>query len=104
MSPAELDAMLPESRREPTYERVPGEPAWLAEPAIGARQPTGVASITFDAFLREPDPVYSELVTGLGIPDVGVTVLAGPPKSLKTMLAGQLAICVSSVDKDEATI
>jgi AAA domain-containing protein len=100
MSPAELDAMLPENRPrplvEPTYEPVPAEPEWLAETAIGRRPEAGIAPVTFDAFLREPDPGYAELVTGLGIPDVGVTVLAGPPKSLKTMLAGQLSLCLSS--------
>lgn len=80
---------------EPTY--VPEEPAWIDEPVIGPRaETTAPGAISFRAFLHEPDPGYSELVTGLGIPDVGVTVLAGPPKSLKTMLAGQLAICISN--------
>lgn len=96
--------MLPEARPEPTFEPVPVEPEWLAEPAIGARPAdNGLGPIAFETFLREPDPGYSELVTGLGIPDVGVTILAGPPKSLKTMLAGQLAICLSTID-DDSTI
>ena len=101
MSPEEIDATLPEvraaraARPEPTYEPVPDEPDWLSSPAIGRRVEAGLETIALDAFLHEPDPGYSELVTGLGIPDVGVSVLAGPPKSLKTMLAGQLAICLS---------
>lgn len=99
LTPAQLDGMLPESPRyrrpEPTY--VPEEPAWIDEPVIGKRVDTSVVgAVSFDAFLHEPDPGYSELVRGLGIQEIGVHILAGPPKSLKTMLAGQLSICLSS--------
>lgn len=93
-TPAEVEAEARPRLIEPTY--VPEEPAWIDDPIIGRRPEPNAGPIGFRAFLDEPDADYSELVTGLGIPDVGVTVLAGPPKSLKTMLAGQLAICLAT--------
>lgn len=81
------------------------EPPWPDEPAIGgrpnAKQTTNdavVKPISLAVFLAEPEPDGHDLVTGLGLPPVGVAILAGPPKSLKTMLAGQLAICLANAD------
>ena len=41
------------------------------------------------------------LVEGIGLPTIGTAILAGPPKSLKTLLMMQLAICASSLDEDD---
>lgn len=97
MSPAELDAMLPESRPEPVYEPVPVEPEWLGEKAIGQRieRPTGLKTHSMTELVEmsvEPPP---QLVEGV-VPEVGSEVLAGPPKVGKTLLASQLALAVAS--------
>ena len=85
----------PVLRLEPRYE--PVEPAWMDEPAIGQRPNVrtvtdGLATISFDEIEKarpEPPPM-------LGIiPKVGLTVLAGPPKIGKSLLASQMALGLS---------
>jgi hypothetical protein len=79
LSTADLDAMIPGVRPR----IVPSD---------------SYATTSIDSFLAEPDPDNPSLVDGLGIPAVGTTILAGPPKSLKTLLASQLALCVSTLE------
>jgi AAA domain len=75
-----------------------GPPLWDEDGNASPRPaPTGgLATIALGAFLAEEDSADTDLVVGLGLPDVGVGVLAGPPKSFKTLLAIQLAICLST--------
>lgn len=58
-------------------------------------------TVSLSAFVAEPEPAFPMLVEGLGLPAVGSVMLGGPPKSLKTLLMTQLAVCVSSVDEDD---
>lgn len=84
--------------REPTHlYGADGPPLWDEDRDGGPRPttPPGLATITLGAFLAEEDPDDTDLVVGLGLPNAGVGVLAGPPKSFKTLLALQLAICLS---------
>lgn len=56
---------------------------------------TVLSTITAVDLLGEPEPIYDHLAGDL-IPAVGLFLLAGDPKSFKTMLAVQLAISVAS--------
>jgi hypothetical protein len=85
--------------REPTHlYGADGPPLW-DEDRDGSPRPTTpprLATITLGAFLAEEDSDDTDLVVGLGLPNAGVGVLAGPPKSFKTLLALQLSICLSA--------
>lgn len=99
MSAAELDAIMPKvplPRPEPVYVPVQDEPPWTAEPVIGARpqrleiKTHSMAELV--AMHIEPPPM---LVEGT-VPEVGLTVLAGPPKVGKTLLASQMGLVVGA--------
>lgn len=110
MSPSEIDAMLPESRArtlpEPTYE--PVDDGWTERPvpigsaeAARAGRPLSAAELNGAKVLRtmdlaELDAAQPDPPPMLGIiPKVGLTVLAGPPKIGKSLLASQMALCVA---------
>jgi hypothetical protein len=85
--------------REPTHlYGADGPPLWDEDRNTSPRPaPTDrLATTSLSDFLGEEGSDTADLVTGLGLPDVGVGVLAGPPKSFKTLLASQLAVCVSA--------
>jgi len=84
---------------EPTHLYGADEPPLWDEDGNSSPRPAPadrLATISLGAFLAEEDSADSDLVMGIGLPDVGVGVLAGPPKSFKTLLALQLAICLSA--------
>lgn len=111
MTPAEIDAMLPESRPEPVHEPVddgwseppvaPGNPAY-PEAARAGRQMTA-AKVLRTMDLHELETAQPNPPPMLGIiPLVGLTVLAGAPKVGKSLLASQMALCVGqTVDAGE---
>jgi hypothetical protein len=76
-----------------------GPPSWDDEgpetsPGANASRPLGM--IDLKSFLDEPNEGEADLVAGLGLPATGVGMIAGPPKSFKTLLAMQLAISVAA--------
>ena len=87
----ELDALIP-----PVY--VPNdEPPWPDEPVIGPRAdapkpvaPDGLRSLSWAEIMAEPAEPPPMLATG--IPKVGLTVLAGPPKVGKSLYVSQTAL------------
>jgi hypothetical protein len=89
---------------EPSYE--PVEPAWPDEPAIGGRQRTALelngGKVLRTMGLEELEKAEPNPPPMLGIiPKVGLTVIAGPPKIGKSLLASQMALCVGEVPPDE---
>lgn len=88
----EIDDMIPPT--EP-----PGlmdEPVRMARPSAVGRspRPSGLAVLTWADLLDEPDEPPPTLARG--IPKVGLTVLAGPPKVGKTLYASQTALTAAS--------
>ena len=76
-------------------------------PAHAAPKPRvvggGLRSVDASSLLAEPEPAVTWLVEGL-FPAAGVVVLAGDPKSVKTLLALQLALTVGYIgDKPDFT-
>lgn len=121
-TPAELDSLIPRSLVSLTTPD--DEPPWPVEaaqnterarsidavpnsarvrnldPGIESRAAIQYPTTSIDAFLREPEPDVDMLVEGLGLAAVSSNILAGPPKSLKTLGALQLGLCVSTVDEE----
>ncbi|HUG47984.1 MAG TPA: AAA family ATPase [Candidatus Limnocylindria bacterium] len=56
-------------------------------------------SVTAASLLAEPEPAFDWLAEGI-IPATGVVVLAGDPKSFKTLKALQLAVVVGGAARD----
>jgi hypothetical protein len=57
-------------------------------------------TVSLTSFVSEPEPEFPMLVGGIGLAAVGTFMLGGPPKSLKTLLMTQLAVCASTCDDD----
>jgi hypothetical protein len=75
-----------EKAREPL-----AEPPWLDEPAIGQRpRATDLGVLSWSDILAGPNEPPPQIATG--IPKVGLTVLAGPPKVGKTLYASQIGL------------
>jgi RecA-family ATPase len=68
--------------------------------ASQAVTPLAYPTVSLARFVAEPEPEYPMLVEGLGLPAIGTIMLGGPPKSLKTLLMTQLALCASTVVDD----
>jgi KaiC/GvpD/RAD55 family RecA-like ATPase len=64
-------------------------------PGTSERLQDGLRSVTAAALVAEPAPLFDALVERL-FPAIGVTLVAGDPKSMKTMLALELALAVAS--------
>src|SRR5690242_7248953 len=82
----ELDALIP-----------PAEPAWMSDAAVSAParkvlplRPSGLTALSWAEVMAEPAEPPPMLAPG--IPKVGLTVLAGPPKVGKTLYASQTAL------------
>jgi hypothetical protein len=60
-------------------------------------KPPQLRSVTASDLLAEPEPAFDSLVDGL-VPACGVVLLAGDPKSFKTLEALQLAVTVGHAD------
>jgi hypothetical protein len=73
----------------------------MALPAARVASPATYPTVPLSRFVAEPEPAFPMLVEGIGLPAVGSVMLGGPPKSLKTLLMTQLALCVSSCDEDD---
>ncbi len=102
MTVSEFDSIMdkvPMARSEPVYEPLDAadDPPWKREPAIGGRPAhrPGLKTHTMADLVTmsvEPPPM---LIEGT-IPEVGLTVLAGPPKVGKTLWASQVALVVAA--------
>jgi AAA domain-containing protein len=82
----ELDALIP-----------PVEPAWMSDATVSAParkvlplRPSGLTALSWADVMAEPAEPPPMLAPG--IPKVGLTVLAGPPKVGKTLYASQTAL------------
>ena len=70
---------------------VPTEPAWMQLPRPRATAP-GLSVMSWQQIMAEPSAPPPMLQGSTGIPKVGLTVLAGPPKIGKTLKASQSAM------------
>lgn len=80
---------------EPTYEPIDEEPPFAGERVIGPRAgPASKSLSTLDwaEIMAEPDAPVPTLIPG--IPEVGLTVLAGSPKVGKSLFLTQTALTV----------
>lgn len=79
--------------REPVYVPVDDLEPWSDEPAIGGRPrpiPVDSLAISWDQLMAEPEDPPPTIRPG--VPEIGVTVVAGSPKVGKTLWAGQVAL------------
>lgn len=89
---------------------VPAEPPWMADalPVVSARareigRSEALPSMSWDAIMAQPPDPPPMLASG--IPKVGLTVLAGPPKVGKTLYASQTALaCRSTLVVEEGSL
>jgi hypothetical protein len=88
---------VPGDAHEPEYVPIDGEPPWPGEPVIGARSHSvhasaGLSALSWTDIMAEPDAPVPTLIPG--IPEVGLTVLAGSPKVGKSLYLTQTALTV----------
>lgn len=88
-SVAELDAMIPPPEPDGFMDDGPVRPVSIVRPVHSSR-PSGLVVMSWTDIMAEPDEPPPMLARG--VPKVGLTVLAGPPKVGKTLYASQTAL------------